>query len=80
MSEQSAPADPERLSASSWSARNAALLGRNVPADDPRVVECQAALAYHRVRRAVAAEVEAGMISAEFGSAVTELVAEGVAK
>lgn len=32
------------------------LKSRTVPDDDPRVIECRQALAYYRVRRAVAAE------------------------
>ncbi|WP_273490616.1 MULTISPECIES: hypothetical protein [Gordonia] len=47
------------MSASSWSARLAALVSRGAAADDPRVVECRAALAFHRVKRVVDRERDA---------------------
>ena len=48
--------DPASRSASSWSATLAALKSRDVPDDDPRVIEARNALAYHRVHRAIDAE------------------------
>ncbi|MFA4052530.1 hypothetical protein [Mycobacteroides chelonae] len=51
-------ADPASRSASSWSARLAALKSRQVPNDDRRVVECNAALAYWRCRRIIDTERE----------------------
>ena len=44
------------LSASQWSAKLAALVGRGAADDDPRVIGCRAALAFHRVRRVINAE------------------------
>ncbi|KSU60785.1 MULTISPECIES: hypothetical protein [unclassified Gordonia (in: high G+C Gram-positive bacteria)] len=44
------------LSASQWSAKLAALVGRGAADDDPRVIGCRAALAFHRVRRVIDAE------------------------
>ncbi|WP_078325174.1 hypothetical protein [Mycobacteroides salmoniphilum] len=49
-------ADPASRPAPSWSARLAALKSRQVPDDDPRVVECNAALAYWRCRRIIDTE------------------------
>lgn len=49
--------DPASRTASGWAARHAALKSRAVPDDDPRVIECREALAYHRVRRSISAEV-----------------------
>jgi hypothetical protein len=48
--------DPASRSASSWAATLAALKSRAVPEDDPRIIECRQALAYHRVQRAINAE------------------------
>ncbi|MCV7257862.1 hypothetical protein [Mycobacterium shimoidei] len=48
--------DPESRERGTWVGRLAVLKSRDVPDDDPRVVECRQALAYYRVRRAVAAE------------------------
>ena len=49
-------AGPASRSASGWSARRAALKSRQVPDDDPRMIECDAALAYWRCRRTIDAE------------------------
>lgn len=48
--------DPASRTASSWSARLAALKSRHVPDDDPRIIECREGLAYWRVRRSIDAE------------------------
>lgn len=57
------------LTMESWRARLGALKSRGVPDGDPRVVECQRGLAFHRVRRA--AEGLAGELSpAELAEAV----------
>ncbi|MGV9713333.1 hypothetical protein ACWDTI_22015 [Gordonia sp. NPDC003424] len=50
---------PGDLTARQWAARHNALLGRGAADDDPRVAECRAALAYHRVRRVIVAERDA---------------------
>jgi hypothetical protein len=50
--------DPASRSAPSWSARRAALKSRQVPDDDPRLIECDAALAYWRCRRVIDTERE----------------------
>lgn len=49
-------ADPAVRPAPSWSARLAALKSRQVPDSDPRVAECNAALAYWRCRRVIDTE------------------------
>jgi hypothetical protein len=59
MSRSSTAIDPELASAfpmRSWRARLMALRSRAVPDDDPRVVECHAALAFWRLDRAIDAE------------------------
>jgi len=48
--------DPESRDRGTWVGRLAVLKSRGAPDDDPRVIECRQALAYYRVRRAVAAE------------------------
>lgn len=48
--------DPESRERGTWVGRLAVLKSRGAPDDDPRVVECRQALAYYRLRRAVAAE------------------------
>lgn len=48
--------DPESRERGTWVGRLAVLKSRAVPDDDPRVIECRQALAYYRLRRAVAAE------------------------
>ncbi len=50
------PALAAVFSMESWRARLAAFKSRAVPDDDPRVVECHAALAYWRVRKVIDAE------------------------
>lgn len=57
---QGDPFDPLSRTASGWSARYAALKSRSVSDDDPRSVECRAALSFHRVKRVLDAEVNAG--------------------
>ncbi|BBX92723.1 hypothetical protein H5U98_15705 [Mycolicibacterium boenickei] len=51
-----ATVDPASRTASSWSSTLAALKSRGVPDTDPRVLECQTALAYWRCRRVIDAE------------------------
>jgi hypothetical protein len=46
-----ATSDPASRTAGQWASRRAALLSRQVSADDPRVRECDEALAFWRVRR-----------------------------
>ncbi|ULN32587.1 hypothetical protein [Mycolicibacterium smegmatis] len=48
--------DPASRPTSGWSARRAAFKSRQVPDDDPRIIECDAALAYWRCRRTIEAE------------------------
>jgi hypothetical protein len=50
-------AGPGSRPAASWQARHAAFKSRGVSDDDPRVRECLEALAYHRVRRVLDAEI-----------------------
>ncbi|WP_078313533.1 hypothetical protein [Mycobacteroides chelonae] len=45
--------DPGRRGPTSWVSRKAALKSRNVPDDDPRIIECDAALAYWKCRRII---------------------------
>jgi hypothetical protein len=47
--------DPASRSAASWQARLAALKSRDVPEDDPRIVEARSALSYHRIAKAIGA-------------------------
>lgn len=49
-------ADPAILSPIQWGTRLASFKSRMVDESDPRVVECRAALAYWRCRRALDAE------------------------
>ena len=58
--EDSEPFDPLSRTAAGWSGRYAALKSRGAADDDPRSVECRAALSFHRVKRALDAEVTAG--------------------
>jgi hypothetical protein len=60
--------DPDSCSASSWKARLAAL-SRSVPDDDPRLVECRAALACHRFRRQVDSMVAEGHMTQSLADA-----------
>lgn len=53
--------DPASRSASGWSAQLAAFKSRGVPDTDARVIEARSALAFHRIRRSIAAE--AGQLS-----------------
>lgn len=53
--------DPASKRPSSWVSRLGALKSRQVPDDDPRVIECREALAFHRVRHSI--EVDAGELS-----------------
>lgn len=46
--------------------KKAALLSHYVPADDPRVIACNEALAYHRFRSQLASYDVGGHFSAEF--------------
>lgn len=52
--------DPLSRTAAGWSGRYAALKSRGADDADPRSVECRAALSFHRVKRALDAEVAAG--------------------
>lgn len=52
--------DPLSRTAAGWSARYAAIKSRGATDDDPRSVECRAALSFHRVKRALDNEVLAG--------------------
>jgi hypothetical protein len=68
--------DPRERTAASWSGTLAALKSRDVPDDDPRVVEAQAALSFHRLKRVVDLEVANGHMSDWFGATVVDLLAE----
>lgn len=50
--------DPASLTPARWQSRRAALLSHGAALDDPRVAECDAALAYWRVRRTLDRERE----------------------
>lgn len=56
----SEPFDPLSRTAAGWSARYASIKSRGAADDDPRSVECRAALSFHRVKRVLDAEVNAG--------------------
>ncbi|CAN5303669.1 hypothetical protein BH11ACT6_BH11ACT6_53440 [soil metagenome] len=49
-------ADPLSNSMGSWRSKLGSLRAAGAPDDDPKVLECQAALSYWRVRRVVDAE------------------------
>ncbi|ORL76407.1 hypothetical protein [Prescottella equi] len=69
--------DPHVLPPTSWSTRLAALKSRAVPDDDPRVVQCNRALSYWRVKRAV--DHERDVLGADGVKAATNLLLELVA-
>lgn len=48
--------DPASRSAQSWAAIVASLASHGVPDDDPRMIAAREGLAFHRVRRSIAAE------------------------
>jgi hypothetical protein len=71
--------DPRERTAASWAGRLAAFKSRDVPDDDPRVVEAQAALSFHRLKRTIDGEVAGGHMSPWFAEVLTEkLAAEAV--
>lgn len=53
--------DPEARERSSWAGRLAQLVSRGASEDDPRVIECRAGLAYHRIRQSI--DADAGQLS-----------------
>ncbi len=63
--------DPQSRTAGSWSARYAALKSRGVEDTDPRAIECIAALSFHRLKRALDAEVAAGHVAQTYADTVT---------
>lgn len=54
---------PQVVPATVWQGRKAAMRSRGVPDDDPRIVECDEWMAYHRVLRAI--QAESGQLSRE---------------
>ena len=48
--------DPASLPPAQWSGKLAALRSRGAPDNDPRIAECESALAYWRVRRVLDAD------------------------
>jgi hypothetical protein len=74
--EQRMTTDPASRSASGWAARHAALKSRQVPEDDPRVIECLAALAFWRCKRVI--DTEAAHLVPEHADTLAELLREGV--
>lgn len=48
--------EPDLMEPSNWQSRFASLKSRGTPDDDPRIVECQRALSFWRVKRAIEAE------------------------
>ena len=64
------PFDPTTRSASSWSSRLAAFKSRGVSDTDPRVAECQSALAFWRMKRQLDTELRNDRISSSFHAAV----------
>jgi hypothetical protein len=59
------PSDPAELSPPQWQARHAALRSRGAADDDPRVLECLAALSYWRCKRTLDREAEVGRLTRE---------------
>lgn len=70
--EQRKSSDPASRSAASWNGTLAALRSRQVPDDDPRVMECLAALAFWRCKRVI--ETEAPHLVSEHAGALAELL------
>ena len=74
--EQRTNTDPASRSAASWNGTLAALKSRQVPDDDPRVIECLAALAFWRCKRVI--DAEAPHLVPEHAGVLAELLREGV--
>ena len=68
--------DPAARSAASWQSRYAALKSRQVSDDDPRIIECQSAMSYWRLRRTIEAEVKTGLLTQVFADTVLAKLAE----
>lgn len=58
----------------SWSSRLAAFKSRNVPDSDPRVVECNQALSYWRLKRQLDREVKSGHLTPSFSAAIIAIL------
>jgi hypothetical protein len=70
--EQRKSSDPASRSASSRNGTLAALRSRQVPDDDPRVIECLAALAFWRCKRVI--DTEAPHLVPEHAGALADLL------
>lgn len=66
--------DPLSRTAAGWSARYAAIKSRGAADDDPRSVECRAALSFHRVKRVLDNEVAAGHLDSARAATVEGLL------
>ena len=64
--------DPALMPPASWRARRAALISHGAELDDARVVECDEALAYWRVRRVL--DAERGSIAARDVPALADML------
>ena len=66
--------DPLSRTAAGWSARYAAIKSRGATDEDPRSVECRAALSFHRVKRALDTEVSGGHLDPERAATLENLL------
>jgi hypothetical protein len=73
--EQHTNTDPASRSAASWNGTLAALRSRQVPDDDPRAIECLAALAFWRCKRVI--DTEAAHLVPEHAGVLAELLRGG---
>jgi hypothetical protein len=76
--EQPMTTDPASRTAASWNGTLAALRSRQVPDDDPRVIECLAALAFWRCKRVIDAEAP-HLVPEHAGALADQLHQEAVA-
>lgn len=74
--EQRKNSDPALRSAASWNGTLAALKSRQVPDDDPRVIECLAALAFWRCKRVI--DTECPHLVPEHADTLAEVLRKGV--
>jgi hypothetical protein len=70
--------DPADLSPPQWQSRLAAHKSHGLPDDDPRVVECHAALTYWRCRRVL--DAERGKIAPDHLDGLVARLREAVAR
>lgn len=70
--------DPEARARASWAGRLAQLVSRGVSEEDPRVIECRAGLAYHRIRQSI--ESDANQLSAAGADRLVSQIRQAVTR